>query len=215
MAKMVGRVVGEVKHAVSGIKVEIRLYKKELLFYADYAGTRFQNTDSKALNRQVLEYINQTYSLTWIPAIQVKETTPFAEQHHTQADYMGLAISRFYYAYTANRWLRQENWNYYNLPSTDKTKVTGRAWTWMPPRYGDKPFEPPCEWVKTHDVQNIYYLPYSDEVWEGLLEMIRTLARAKLRLREIVGGSEAGMEQLAAVGAEIMKALPATTGEGD
>lgn len=210
MAQMRGRVVGEATHTVAGVKVEIRLYKKDLIFFAEYAGEFFTDQDAKKLKARVWAYIEETFNLEWIPVIQVAETQPFCHHISAHAEYMGIVIDRFYYAYTQGGRLRKAPF-YLIECAEDPGKEAGEAWTW---RDGGK-FAPPCEAGRhlVQDAKRVFYLPYSIEVWTGLLELIKTLARAKQRLHEIVGATEVGMEQLAAVGAQILKMLPA--GEED
>lgn len=196
--KLKPRKVGEVKHKGSGVEVPIFLDRNELDFFADFGGQTLRDGNAKSLQRRVWMAIDAAIRLDWQPVIEVREMRPFATPSH---GFVGFEAGRFLWTRRHNGTLARVEWR--NKDVTDKyayaKTMTHRAKM-------VEEFDPPYRDCAGRAV--VIYLPYTDELWNGLQELERAILILKARLTDLLM-TEEGRARLAEVGQAMLKALPA------
>lgn len=190
--------VSEVKHRGSGVVVPIHLDRNELDFFADFGGQRFRAGAAKELRRELWLIIDESIRLEWHPVIEVKALRPFA----TRSDgFVGFETERFLWARRHDGTLARIGWSQKDVADKYRHAKTMPARVKMQEEF-DPPYRDDQARVAT------VYLPYTDDLWVGLQELVMGVSVLKDRLTELLLTKE-GQARLAEVGQAMVKALPA------
>jgi len=198
--------VETITHKETGATVDIYLIdlKFEAALPTDVCLT---DSDGKRLIRRVHEWLNNNATPDWQPVIEVTPLFPFA---HEGGGFIGFAIDRFYWAKRpyGDGYLKIENWEHdprewdgdplYNpldLARDFSVKIEGHA-----------PFEPPCKSHRSFGDETIY-LPYTEETWAGLEQMLDAIDELNQNLSTMLSTAD-GIQAINVVGAKILKLLP-------
>lgn len=198
--------IDTVKDNQSGIEVPIYLDKKTLVFSASFGDFRTQGSDGHKVRADVMAAIRERAALKWTPVIKARQTHNITsvqadgeEKRIEDREEMGLRIERFYAAQKFDgQWIRV-NWRV--DPENRMTKAA--PWYEMKPtdteiRYSSSSRERYPDFKNEGD----FILPYDENLWRGLTEIIRQMKR----IRELVSGllgSEEGISRLIAVGSDV------------
>lgn len=186
MARLPAR-VDWITHDRTGVKVALRLNKKTMKFQAEYGGQIYESKDGAEVRAQVLAAIEKSHKLVFQPVIRVEVAHgSFGGVYPSRANYgagLALAITRFYFSWEDE--LRMLSWEDY-----ERNNVT-RLKRWMPSGFEGKPGEFTLPFFRPNRLSyggDHYYLPYSEEVWEGLQHIVKLVEAAKGRLDAFLGG---------------------------
>ncbi len=166
-------------HARTGVKVALRLNKGTMTFEAEYAGITYKSKDGAEIRKQILDEIERSHQLTFYPVIIVELEEPryWGRSYQARAGGVLLVARRHYYS--SDGVLRELSWEDHAAGKVDRLK------RWNPVGYKGKPgdFALPYMVSKpTTTSSSYYYLPYTDEVWDGLQEIVKVIKQARDRL---------------------------------
>lgn len=212
------QLVRTVRYAGGRVEVYFDPNPDCLTFHAQVGDKRFTNVSADALVSEVLRYIRDNLRMVWHPAIVVAEVAPFSPG---KASFVGIDVKRVYLANPLDGGCpRQLEWDDY-APSEDRLggpqpgenmdayRLSHSREVWAGLKVPDDlPYETKSSDRKTR------VLPYTEELYAGLVEIDRGIARLKARLGSLMGDS-AGWQQVAAIGAQLLKMLPETTSTTD
>ena len=177
MARLPAR-VDFITHARTGVKVALRLDKKNMVFQAEYGGQTYKSKDGGEVRAQTLKAIEESHQLTFQPVIRVEVARGnFGSVYHSRAELgvgLGVAITRFYFSQEGE--LRQLTWEDHKRNNVTRLK------RWMPPGFKGKPEEFTLPFSRPNRLSygsDHYYLPYSEETWEGLQRIVKNIETAK------------------------------------
>lgn len=212
MSRKKPKTVSTVRHANTGIEIEIKMDMDSLDFSALMPdGSTLSGKEGKALENTVRVWLRENLTLEWHDVIEVKMLSPFSSASNS---FVGLDVARFHWAEKIGgqsaRYVRAE----WGRRPHDTENMFGRSdpcgWRWVKELYFRyEVFSPPCRGDTGHN-EGIYYIVYTDELWAGLVKTVETIREIKARLREILDDQEKGHAYLAAIGANLLLALPAT-----
>lgn len=181
-----------------------------LTFSAKVGDRWFRNADAHRLKREVCDYLSANLELTWHPVIIVSEVAPFSPG---RASFVGIEVERAYLAQGADGRVRQLNWDDYEVTpgefgpssgeSVDSFRLSRATQSWG----GLKRVPDDLPYVTKHSDKETRILPYTEELYAGLVEIDGGIDKLKLRLRTLLAGKD-GWTQIAAIGARITKLLP-------
>lgn len=213
------RKVDTIRH-VSGAHVDIYFNPNTsgsdaLTFSATIGDKRFRNASAEILRQEIHDYLAANASLVWHPAIVVSEVAPFSPG---RAAFVGIEIKRVYLACTDV--VRELDWEDYNVePGTfgpqpgeniDSYRLSRSRQCWR----GIRKVPDDLPHTAKHVDRETTVVPYSEELYTGLVEIDRGVRRLHARLRTLLKTND-GLQQVAFVGASLLKALPAPNEEED
>ena len=172
-----------IAHQRTGVKVALRLNKKSMTFVAEYAGITYRSKDGADVRKQVLEDIEKSHKLTFHPAIAVELDEPqyWNRSYQAKAGGIRLVARRFYYSNDGG--LRELAWENHALGKIDRLKM------FRPIGYEGKPEGFALPYIvpgRGTTSTSYYYLPYSDEIWKGIQEIVGVITQARERLIELL-----------------------------
>lgn len=191
----------------------------QLTFHAQVGDKRFTNVSADALVTEVLRYIRDNLHVVWHPAIVVSEVAPFAPG---KASFVGIDVKRVYLTNPLDGGRpRMLEWDDY-APSEGRLggpqpgenmdayrlSHSREVWVGLKKVPDDLPYETKSSDRKTR------VLSYTEELYAGLVEIDRGITRLKVRLGSLLGDNN-GWQQVAAIGAQLLKMLPETTSTAD
>ncbi len=185
--------------------------ERGLTFNAKVGDRHFQNANAAQLKREIYEYLNANLELTWHPVIIVSEVAPFSPG---TASFVGIDVERAYLSQGTDGRVRQLNWDDYEVTpgafgpnpgeSIDSFRLSRsrQSWSGLKKVPDDLPYR-----TKSSDKET-RILPYTDELYAGLVEIDNGIDRLKVRLRDLLSDKE-GWTKIATIGAQLTKLLPA------
>lgn len=200
MARKPARVDWIVHHRTQ-TKVALRLDRKTMQFEAEYGGRTFHSKDGAEVKAQVLDAIKAQCALEFHPVIEVALRHGYSSSSHhaeVQAASIILELARYYYAVDGEvMWIL--SWDNFESGNLERTK----GWH---PHTGRERFSLPFRREANWDDR--LYAAYSEELWAGLQELQAVIEKARERVLELMMG-DIGLESIRAMGARILRALPA------
>ncbi len=182
-----------------------------LSFTAKIGDQRFRNANAAQLKQEVYAYIEANLVMTWHPVIVVSEVAPFSPG---RASFVGIEVHRVYLTNGADGRIRQLDWDDYDVAddafgrrpdeSIHSYRLSHSQQHWM--GLGKVPDDLPYK-TKSSDKET-RILPYSEELYTGLVEIDAGIDRLKARLRTLLT-NEQGWTKIASIGAQLCKLLPA------
>lgn len=173
-------------HKRTGAKVALRLNKKTMEFQAEYGGQIYGSKDGAEVRAQVLAAIEKSHQLVFQPIIQVQVARgSLGSMYFSRADFgagLALAITRFYISREDE--LRMLTWEDYKRNNVASLK------RWMPSGFEGKPGEFTLPFSRPNRLSygsEHYYLPYSEQAWEGLQRIVKLVETARGRLDAFLG----------------------------
>lgn len=204
--------VETIKHDRAGIEVVIYLDRESKDFFADFSGERFSGDTAAKVKMSVCSAIVDSLNWEWKPAIKV-----YKPIHHGQNDTnasLSINIERFYWARRNDGKNLTSSWSMPNFIRDRNTMASVFHWD-------DRcvEFNLPCTnshirskdfYGKTHDLllekptePDTFYIPYSEDLWTGLNQIIQALHTLDNRLKEMIGSDE-GIKTLQMVGQQLI-----------
>jgi hypothetical protein len=195
-----GKVVGTLRHK-SGIAVEIRLMP-DRTFQAEYQGATFHNAGYEKLEGELWKVIEESLQTQWFKVIKITELHPFCDGDPER--FVGILVSRFFVG--INQGQRQLRYNWTEDDDQPNERWAGELSPRLQVQDGQLVL-PDYRGASSRD-ERVYYLAYTPELWQGLLQLVEAIAKLKAKLRELLG-SEQGLLTISTVGARALMGLPA------
>lgn len=180
MARLPARVSWIIHHR-TGVKVALRLSKAKMTFQAEYGGQTYTSKDGAEVKKQILDAIEESHRLTFQPVIEVEVARKsYGSIYYERANFgagLAIGISRFHFSQEGT--LRKLSWD-----DHERNNIT-RLKKWCPSGwkgYAENftlPFSRPNQLSYGNDS---YYLPYTEETWEGLQHIVTLIEAAKQHL---------------------------------
>ena len=182
-----------------GYEIDIMLDRDTLEFFANLPGDEvITSKEARSIKSQTLAWLSNNITFDWHPIIAVDETRPFMESNTSPTrGFVGFSLSRFYWTRRQDGRVFKKEWNYGNKSNLDGASL------WYAIEIDDNGFP-------VHD--STHYMPYSDELWEGLLGLIGKIQELKLNLSNFLSSDE-GVSRLSEIGMSSIKSL--FSGEDD
>lgn len=187
-----------------------------LTFSAQVGDQRFRNASAEVLRQEIHKYLNENTAATWYPAIVVSEVAPFSPG---RAAFVGIEVDRVYLTCN-NGTVRELNWDDYNREedsfgfrpgeSIDSFRLSRARQSWR----GIKSLPDDLPHTSKSSDKETTVVPYTEELYAGLLEIDNGVRRLRERLRTLLKTDE-GRSQVASVGASLLKMLPPAPDEKD
>lgn len=195
MARRKGAKIAKIEHGDTGIVVDLRLQKSTMTFYAEYGARSFSSKDGDEVRKQVLAAIEQDVEIELHSIIEVEVEVP-RPSWYEKREKGGFVISVDRFLYTKLGRFRQLEWK-----RRDTENLILHLEKWTPHAYKGKPedFAPPLTFEGTHEI--IYYLPYSEAVWEGLLRIVKAANDLRSQLSGVLAG-EGAIQFLTAISSD-------------
>lgn len=207
----------ETLHHRSGAKVDIMFDPNPggeygLTFSARVGDKWFRDPSAAAIRQTVYRYLDEQVQMTWIPVIIVSEIAPF---HPGTASFVGIEVTRAYMANGADGAVRRLNWDDYHAqegtfigPSEGENVDAWRLLRAQTAYMGIKSVPDGLPFVTKSSDKETRILPYTEELYTGLVEIDRGIERLREKLRDLLGDKE-GWSRIAEIGSQMMKMLPA------
>jgi hypothetical protein len=213
-----------------GVEVMIYLDRNTLKFFGEYNKEKFEFEAFEQVKTALRQAIEKNQNLEWIPVICINYSKNPGSMRAQDA-YISFDFDRFYYARRQDGKMLRTDWALYKFPDFGREKRPepdrnnqAQEFHW---NADCEPFVPPCNngrLIRTvgnetpikpyRDEPSRYYVPYTDETWEGLKRLEAAIVAIRSKLAEILTTST-GIEQLTIVGAALMNILPATISKAE
>lgn len=193
--------IDEFEHR-SGVVVYIFLAPDNTFVTNEILGTTLHDDTADRLKSKATRYLNESYELSFTPVIEIKKLRPFAaEISELQGGFVGFNARRFYYAVNiADNFF----WLSWEL-ATSRGLSTSFASRWHPGGYSGKITKD--NFILPIQAGGYHYLPYSEEVWSGVMRLANIIRVANERLDEILNAEDGGIQRLSLAGELIKQAL--------
>jgi len=172
-------------HDRTGVKVALRLSKTTMTFQAEYAGKTYTSKDGKELKEQILDFIEESHQLTFYPLILVTMSKPYRTSDTDLRGHLTLDAERFYFSKEGE--LRKLAWEHHESGHVHKLRL------FQPRDFQGKASEFALPYTYRSDYSygnHSYYLPYSQEVWEGLKKIAQTIQKAESDLNTLLADAQ-------------------------
>jgi hypothetical protein len=229
--------VDEVHYATLGVRVKIFLNREKNKFYADYAGEHFEHAECAQVKRLVLDSIQASQKLDWIPVIEIEKLLPFSAD--TPENFIGFSLDRFYIAYTTGGRIVRTRWfvdgEGVDVPlSVYRKSIEGRVkganaandmafvetFLWDEERAGKFRLPYPYEGCQGTDSgedwrsEQTVYVRYSPELWRGLELILERIEEMRRKLDELLLSPE-GHKLIEGLVAQLSLSGPALALKGE
>lgn len=223
MRHLKGAIVEWVEHSKTKRRAAIRLDRGSMTFWAraDEADlqsepyTSQKGSEVRAWLLKQLAFTTDENIMEWVPVVKIEHGGErrhrYRDEAQTFGDSLSVEIDRFYLGLTRD----QREWRKLRWESCDPTSLTvvpeneryaasdryaeGPKSEKLNKVYGtEKPFRLPSFKDKYQGEETV--IPYTPELWAGLLLIVEQMERSRKTLRELVG-TKAGIARLAEVGA--------------
>ena len=192
------QVVDKIRVRMSYDWIEIMLDRNQKTFFADFYGEKIEGKTFEEVRNKVRIAADNAVQLEWIPIIEIEVDDPNRWSWNKNGDerqsFFKVTIDRYYVAKTPQKgWIRT-NW---------ENKKEDRLKYYKPVYFGDHDYDSvvfPCH----HGLE--HWMPYTEELWTGLNELLNSIVRARDKLVELVK-DERSIKQIEGVGASILGRL--------
>ena len=174
-----------------GVSIPINYDRRDKVFCASFAGTLYEETSYQVLEEALREAIQQSISVRWQDVVVVRMLAPFSPSTTREGAFLGFMPSREHIGQlSSGRWkvVEWENWE------AAEPLRWAHDFSWPSRESGI--FVPPCVYRPQSDGA-VYYLPYSEPLWQRLLQMRDALRLLDSRLA-VVHSTADGIAQLLA-----------------
>lgn len=179
--------VGEFKYAPANLVIEIRYDNTEQVFWSLFAGQTLQAPTQGELESALKALIKAAYDVEWKRMIIAK---PRRESNREAAG-VRLAIERVQWAYLPGAGLKLTQWDAegdYRIAWSHFFYIKDMQYDHERLPHWSPPYIEPKRYV--HDDDERYYIPYTDQIWDGLIIVQQRIAEIGQRLSTILGTSE-------------------------
>ena len=192
------------KHEKRGVKLDLFLDRNDHTFFCEFQKEIVREPSLAALHHTIRRTIESSCALKWLPMVTVTRLKPFAQDGD---QFIGFTIERSWIAQKADgNWL-QCSWEHND---TDEDREMWASSFWLGHGVHGSTFTLPYYGAKNvfHRDYDHFYLPYTEELWVGLDELLEKLRFLRGKLDELLT-TQAGLERIAGFGGNL---LPATFG---
>ena len=213
-------------HPVTKREAVIRLDRRAFVFFATIetaAGVdeTFESKDGREVREWLREQLSRTTNecvIEWVPVVQINDDSDggtrrrnYREEDYVAGEKMELTVLRYYIGLTPNQqaWhrLRWEQWHQDSPTRVEPGLAFAQSKRWrdgpkMPvghQSHRDRTFTLPF-FDDGWNGGTCTYLPYTEELWDGLTALLAGLAQARATLRALIGTKQ-GIARLQHVGA--------------
>lgn len=229
-----GAVVEWVEHPVTKRRAAVRLDRGSMIFFTrevetDQNSPTFESRSGEEVRTWVLEQLARTTdanNMTWVPVIEVQQDGDvrhmYRDETETHGESLSVTVKRYYLGLTRDeREWRGLPWESCHPDSAAQVPENERYAASS--RYDEgpkserlngytKPFRLPAFLSRSRGDKAV--LPYTEELWQGLLLVVQHLANSRVTLRELIS-TKKGVETLTLVGAGKTHLRIAATSEGE
>lgn len=198
-------------HERRGITLVFFLDRNDNTFFFEYQKQRISKPSIVELQHAALALVEASAALVWLPMITVSRLKPFAREDC--GDFIGFEINRSWIAKKVNTDWLQSRWDGFDRDGQDEREKW--AGNFYPSRHIADfalPYYGAADHVHDRDQ---FYLPYTEELWVGLEQLLEKIRLVKTQL-DLLLTTPAGLERVASFAHELspgtfgMKLLPAT-----
>jgi hypothetical protein len=210
--KLKDQKMGEIKDEHLGLAVDLMMDRnaRPIKFFALFNGERIEDTVSTQVESKVRDAFRAASNLKWERVISVQPLNPFHyDGDRYNCSYIGFRIYRFVAAVRADGKVLRHNWiegwvdEQYTETLSHNYIIGGAEVMWRDRNAGAWKL-PTSNNSSTRGFE--HYLPYSDELWEGLNQMIKAIHELRERLDAMLGSPE-GNAYIARIGAGLLAQL--------
>lgn len=173
-------------------------------FSSDFGGLSISSRDANVVKKWAYKQLKTAPGLEWHKVIKV---VMLMRHQYSATRTVGFSLDRFYYSTAHNGQLRQCSWPRPSTFDQDQKVDLVRSSTRFHWNNINGPFDPPMTIPGSFNRPETY-LVYTEELWAGLKQLQDAIGQLRDRLNELIS-SQTGHEQIARVGRDLLKMLPA------
>jgi hypothetical protein len=205
--------VGEYTHRETQSTVEIVYHKRDKVFRARLSDAVIEAESQKEVERKLKEHLDATMQIEWQKVLALTPDEAMTVKSLWAS--IGIHFKRFEVGRHPDGRLLKREWErpptvFFTGTVSNPPRIPSNFY-WDTKRDGEWALPTTSKRMNGGSVQT-YYFPYTEEMWTGLEEVQKRIEELRDRLMEFLG-EEAGYEQIALMGAQILKALPAPPAE--
>jgi hypothetical protein len=206
MGRRTRKEIDRMKHTDSGIIIIFYLEPDNTFSTSELFGQTLRHNVYDELRREAWKFVAENFKLNFYPIIEIKKIQPFAA--NDRMPFIGFNASRFFYATNPQGQMFVVSWNWIADPKKiNSMDLVGYSKMWTPGGWSyynaGREFKPP---IKVNDEYT--YLPYSEDTWNGVVNLLDTIKKVRERLEELLGSADAGLETFRLAGQQLARLLP-------
>ena len=212
------QVMETIKNHRSGDTCDLMLDRNRKTFFAEWQGERFEDATASKVEQWIREVLESSVKVIWIPIVEIeiaRNDDRFISDTKPEAR-LAIKLQRYYVARMRSGEAKRSNWELprigqYKDLTDDEIRMRTMERHIAKFRDIDNVIQLP-HWISSPGNYNgVYitirrgYLAYSEELWEGLSQIQRSLEVLAIKLEELVR-MPVGQERIMAAGGRIIAA---------